>query len=82
MILNLFQTLHHFAELKRLTRQRRHFGVTDLHAALHANGDVAITHQTMVSKPGKLRLHLAVGRIPASLGELKVMDLEPYLHAA
>jgi hypothetical protein len=77
--LNLFKTVTHYAALERAARERDTFGVADLHAALHAVSDEDITLQTMVFEPRRLRLHLAIGRIPASAGELKPLDLGPFL---
>jgi hypothetical protein len=77
--LNMFNTLSHFATLRRHTRERGKFGVADLHAALHAVCDPEITLQTMVFEPRNLRLHLAIGALPASAGELKTVDLGPFL---
>jgi hypothetical protein len=36
----------------------------------------------MIFEPRKLCLHLAIGRLPASAGELRVLDLRPYLQRA
>jgi isopenicillin-N N-acyltransferase like protein len=77
--LNLFKTLDHFAALNQVTREQSNFGVTDLHAALHSVCDQDITLQTMIFEPRKLRLHLAIGTIPASAGVMKVIDLGPLL---
>ena len=77
--LNMFNTLTHHAALELATRKRRAFAVPDIHAALHEMCDDEITLQTMVFEPRALRLHLAIGEIPASAGELKAIELRPYL---
>jgi hypothetical protein len=77
--LNLFKTLTHYAVLEQTTRERSTFGVPNLHAALRAVSEDDITLQTMVFEPRKLRLHLAIGKMPASAGELKTIDLGPFL---
>jgi hypothetical protein len=82
LTLNMFNTLDHFTALEQVTRERGGFGVTDLHGALHAVCDPDITLQTMVFEPRKLRLHLAIGTVPASAGAMKVVDLEPFLRGA
>jgi isopenicillin-N N-acyltransferase-like protein len=79
---NLFKTLNHFATLEEVTRERSEFGITDLHAALHSVCDQDITLQTMVFEPRKLRLHLAIGAIPASAGAMRVIDLRSFLQSA
>ena len=79
---NLFKTLNHFATLEEVTRKRSEFGITDLHAALHSVCDQDITLQTMVFEPRKLRLHLAIGTIPASAAPMRVIDLGSYLQSA
>jgi hypothetical protein len=71
----MFQTLTRFAALEQATRERTMFGIGDVHAALHSVCDRDITLQTMVFEPSKLRLHLAIGTIPASAG----VDLGPFL---
>jgi hypothetical protein len=80
--LNMFKTLTHYAALERATRERSRFGVADLHAALHEVSDDDITLQTMVFEPRKLRLHLAIGEVPASEGELKAIDLGPFFQTS
>jgi predicted choloylglycine hydrolase len=77
--LNMFKTLTHYAALERASRERCSFTVPDLHAALHEVSDDEITLQTMIFEPRTLRLHLALGEIPASEGELKAIDLGPFL---
>ncbi len=77
--LNLFKTREHFTTLEQVVRKRKRFGVPDLHSALHSVCDQEITMQTMVFEPRRLRLHLAIGTIPASAGPLRVVDLRPFL---
>lgn len=77
--LNMFNTLRHHATLRRVARVRRTIGVADLHAALHSVCDPEITLQTMVFEPRKLRLHLAIGMLPASAGKIRTVDLAPFM---
>jgi len=72
---NLFKTHDHFASLEQVTWQRKKLGVTDLHTALHTVCDPEMTLQTMIFEPRTLRLHLAIGSVPASAGTMNVMDL-------
>jgi isopenicillin-N N-acyltransferase-like protein len=76
---NLFNTVDHFTTLEQATRTRARFGSAELHAALHAVSDPDITMQTMVFEPRRLRLHLAIGTVPASAGPLQCVDLAPFL---
>jgi predicted choloylglycine hydrolase len=52
-------------------------GIADVHQSLHAASNQWNTMHTMVFEPAALRLHLAIGKVPASAGELKVLELEP-----
>jgi hypothetical protein len=78
--LNMFQTLDHFAALERITSEPGDFGIEELHGALDAVRDDDITLQTMVFEPKSLGLHLAIGTVPAPAGELRTLDLRPFLH--
>jgi isopenicillin-N N-acyltransferase like protein len=75
VILNLFKTRDHFAALERVAGQRTEFGVRELHAALHSVSDENLTMQTMIFEPRALRLHLAIGTVPASAGAMSAIDL-------
>ncbi|MBN2022391.1 MAG: hypothetical protein JW809_06310 [Pirellulales bacterium] len=54
-------------------------GVADVAAKLDAANLGDLTLQTMIFEPAPLRLHLAFGRLPASSGPLRVLDLAPLL---
>jgi hypothetical protein len=74
---NLFDTLDHYATLRRAVRAAGRFDPADLQAALHSVCDPEMTLQTMVFEPRELRLRLAIGTVPASRGEMKVVELGP-----
>jgi hypothetical protein len=77
--LNLFETLDHYAVLQQAERRRDRFAAEDLQAALHAVCDPEMTLQTMVFEPRTLELRLAIGTVPASGSEMKVVNLAPLL---
>jgi hypothetical protein len=80
--INWYQTFDRFGALEKCAAQGERLSVEDLHHGLHAASNPDETMQTMVFEPGKLRLHLAIGRLPASAGEFKVLDLAPLLRGA
>ena len=73
---NVYSTFDRHGHLRRHERQRERFGVAELHEALHAASQDD-TLQTMVFEPEALRLHLAVGELPASAGPLRTLELAP-----
>lgn len=56
-------------------RKQDKLGVADVHKRMHAACNPATTMQTMVFEPATLKLHVCVGTIPATAGELKTLDL-------
>jgi len=80
-IVNLFQTLDHYAVLEKEGRRRARLGAADLQSALHAVCDPAMTMQTMVFEPQTLQLHLAIGEVPASAMKIKILDLRALLRS-
>jgi hypothetical protein len=76
---NLFGTLDHYAALRRAARQEGRLGPGELQAALQAVCDPRMTLQAMVFEPRALRLRLAIGAVPASGAEMRVVDLGPLL---
>jgi predicted choloylglycine hydrolase len=73
---NVYTTFDRHCHLRRHERQRARFGVAELHEALHAASQIH-TLQTMVFEPGSLRLHVALGQLPASSGPLRTFELAP-----
>jgi hypothetical protein len=73
---NVYGTFARHGHLRKHERQRHAFEIGDLHAALHAASQKQ-TLQTMVFEPAELRLHLAIGQVPASAGPLRALDLAP-----
>ena len=56
--------------------------LADVRDGLHAARNDADTLQSMIFEPASLRLHLAIGRCPASAGEMRVLDLAPLFRPA
>ncbi|GBD37171.1 hypothetical protein HRbin36_02301 [bacterium HR36] len=60
-------------------REEANVGVAQMHQALHRAHLGAVTLQTMIFEPQALRLHLAMGKCPASALPLVCLDLLPLL---
>jgi predicted choloylglycine hydrolase len=75
--LNVYKTFDRFAVLRLAARGAGRLGVADLHAALHAARHHRETLQTMVFEPATLCVHLRLGRVPATAGELRTLELGP-----
>lgn len=73
---NLFRSVDRFKTLEK-TRELQKVDVAEMHKALHACSHKGSTMQTMVFEPSELKLHLAIGKVPASEGELKTLELAP-----
>ncbi len=71
-----FRSVERFAALEK-ARDLKTLGVADVKKHLHAASNGANTMQTMVFEPAALKLHLSIGKVPASEGELKTVDLKP-----
>ena len=75
---NFIQTFERFAALEKLAELQNPLGPAELHVGMHFTcGDS--TMQTMIFEPATLRLHLAIGSVPSSAQELRVLDLGPLL---
>ncbi len=74
---DVVDSVNRLATLDRVCAGKAKLGVEDLHRQLHAVNQGDQTLQTMVFDPENLRLHLAFGKIPASAGELRELDLAP-----
>jgi hypothetical protein len=77
--INWFSTCDRFKALAAVGELQRKLSPSDLHVGLHEACDKTMTMQTMVFESQPLRLHLAIGSIPASAGELKTLELRPLL---
>jgi isopenicillin-N N-acyltransferase like protein len=55
------------------------FSVEEVEARMDAANMGRLTLQTMVFEPAPLRLHLAFGNLPASVGPFHTLDLKPLL---
>ncbi len=77
--INFFSTTDRFEALTKVGELQRKLGPTDLHVGLHQACHKTMTLQAMIFEPGTLRLHLGAGTIPASAGEMQVIELAPLL---
>jgi len=76
--LAIFPVCDRYEKLSASTGGAR-LGIPQVAARLHAANLGQLTLQTMVFEPGPLRLHLALGNLPASAGPLEVIELAPLL---
>jgi isopenicillin-N N-acyltransferase like protein len=74
---NVTWTLDRFATLRDARNDHAKFGPDDLRQELDKVHLGDLTMQTMVFEPRTLKLHLAVGELPASKGRLHTLDLGP-----
>lgn len=72
----LFRSLERFQALEK-SRDWEKLDVENVRKHLHAASNPNATMHSMVFEPRTLKLHLAIGQIPASAGELKTLDLKP-----
>jgi hypothetical protein len=75
--INFFNTHDRFLALTKVGELDRKLGPSDLQVGLHEASHEGYTLQTMVFENAALRLHLAIGQVPSSAGEMKVIDLAP-----
>lgn len=71
-----FRSQERYRILEKAGEQEK-LDIEDLHKSLHAASSKTSTMHTMVFEPAKLRLHLAIGKVPASEGDLKMLELGP-----
>ena len=79
---NANRTLERFAKLEEMRKNKVLVRPEDLRKQLDAVNLGTLTLQTMVFEPATLRLHLSIGRVPASGGPLVKVDLAGLLHPA
>jgi hypothetical protein len=77
---NFCRTFDRYKTLEKASQSPRPITPAHLHAAMHAAHEPD-TMQSMIFEPSTLRLRLAVGLIPASAGEMRVLDLGPLFRA-
>jgi predicted choloylglycine hydrolase len=73
---NVAYTLDRFNTLQRLRKMDGKLGLEDLHKQLDEANLGELTLQTMIFEPATLKLHLAVGQIPASGGPMRTLELK------
>jgi isopenicillin-N N-acyltransferase-like protein len=76
-VMNVARTLQRFRILEAARDLPGRITVADVHRSLDEANLGSLTLQTMVFEPATLKLHLAVGEIPASRGALKTIELGP-----
>lgn len=76
---NVARTRDRMSLLEDLVGGVDKLGPEDVRQHLHAVNLGKLTLQTMLFEPRTLRLHLAVGKIPASQAPFRVIDLAPLL---
>jgi hypothetical protein len=77
--LDIERSFERFAKLEEVRGWGHKASPDDLRKQLHAVALGRFTLQTMVFEPATLRLHLSVGKTPASAGPLRTLDLAPLL---
>jgi len=78
---NPMRSFERFASLEKV-RTLDKAGPEDLRKQLDAANLGDLTLQTMVFEPASLKLHLSIGKVPASAGPLRTLDLTPFLKGA
>ncbi len=79
ILVDMFESKEHFETLQKVAALERKLGIPEIQIGLHAVCDPEMTMQTMVFEPQTLRLHLAIGKVPASASVMRVVDLGPLL---
>lgn len=76
---NIDRTFERYARLEEVVKAEARLTPDDLRKHLDAVNLGMLTLQTMVFEPATLRLHLAIGKVPASKMKLERIDLAPLL---
>ncbi len=74
---NVARTFERFKALEEVRDIEGKVSVADVHKRLDAANLRDLTLQTMVFEPATLKLHLAIGSVPASQGKMQTLELRP-----
>lgn len=77
--LNVYKTFDRLRAMQQVEQRLDQFDVADVHGAMHAVHQGDHTLQTMVFEPAQLRLHIALGAVPATAGPLRTLPLRDLL---
>jgi hypothetical protein len=80
--LDVSRSFERYDALQRVAGRRGPLGLAEVRAGLTAARDEAETLQTMVFELASLRLHLGLGRCPATAAEMRALDLTPLFRPA
>ena len=75
--LNIDRSFERFTKLEEVRDWRTKATPESLRKQLHATNLGNLTLQTMVFEPTTLRLHLSIGKVPASAHAMRTIDLAP-----
>lgn len=75
---NTYKTVDRLKNLQEFAGEKR-LGITELQERLHSVNQDDLTLQTMIFEPDRLKLHLAIGKGPASGHEMKTLELASYM---
>jgi hypothetical protein len=78
---NMNQSFERYATLAEVSSQKEKVDIPTLLKKLDAANLGTLTLQTMVFEPATLRMHLAIGTVPASKGPLRRLELAELLRA-
>jgi predicted choloylglycine hydrolase len=76
---NMDRSFERFETLEELRAGNAKYKPDDLRKQLNKVNLGSLTLQTMVFEPSTLKLHLSIGKVPASAGTLRTLDLAPLL---
>jgi predicted choloylglycine hydrolase len=76
---NLDQTFERFATLEEVRQREGKVAVDDLRKQLDRVNLGTLTLQTMCFEPATLRLHLSIGKVPASRQKMRTIELRELL---
>lgn len=77
--INLDQSFERFASLEQVRANKGRVSVEELGKELDAVNLGTLTLQTMAFEPATLTLHLSIGKVPASRGKMRALELAPLL---